>query len=72
MESNLIVIDLDYHGDSATPEDDLIALESKLGKLPKYTLTQKTASGKGRHLIYSAKGITRPVGILSNSIDIMV
>ncbi len=70
MESNLIVIDLDYHGDNATPEDDLIALELKLGKLPRYTLTQKTASGKGRHLIYSAKGITRPSGVLSDSIDI--
>ena len=38
-------------------------------ELPK-TLTQATASGNGRHLIYSAKGITNPRGKIGQFCDV--
>ena len=68
--SGLIAVDLDYHCENATPEEDLKNLEAELGsKLPR-TLTQSTASGKGKHLIFSAKGITNPIGRIGKFIDV--
>lgn len=68
--SGLIALDLDYHDEDATPEKDLENLEIELNsKLPK-TLTQSTASGRGRHLIYSAKGITKPTGKIGRFCDV--
>lgn len=68
--SGLIALDLDYHCENATPEEDLQKLEQDLGaKLPK-TLTQSTASGNGKHLIFSAKGITNPIGRIGKFIDV--
>lgn len=68
-QSNVLVLDLDYHDKNATPVEDLKALEDKLGKLPK-TLTQASASGNGRHLIFSSKGITtKPLPKIGNYID---
>lgn len=68
-QSNVLVLDLDYHDKNATPVEDLKALEEKLGKLPK-TLTQASASGNGRHLIFSSKGITtKPLPKIGNYID---
>lgn len=67
--SNVIVIDLDCHKDEDTPEQDLQPLEAKLGKLPR-TLTQSTARGNGKHLIFSSKGIVKPIGGIGNYIDI--
>ena len=61
--SGLIVLDLDFHKEGVDSIKEIEELESKLGKLPK-TLTQKTASGKGRHLLFGAKGITNPKGSL--------
>ncbi|CCY63917.1 uncharacterized protein BN819_01965 [Clostridium sp. CAG:967] len=69
-KSGVIVIDIDYHDEKSTAMDDLKALEVKLGaKLPR-TLTQSTASGNGRHLIYSAKGITAPCGKIGQFCDV--
>lgn len=67
--SGLIALDLDYHDENSTADEDLKQLEEKLGKLPK-TLTQSTATGKGKHLIFSAKGITRPIGRIGRFIDV--
>lgn len=68
--SGLIALDLDYHCENATPEKDLQKLEQELGvKLPK-TLAQSTASGNGKHLIYSAKGIINPIGRIGNFCDV--
>lgn len=69
-KSRVIVIDIDYHDEKSTAMDDLKALEVELGvKLPR-TLTQSTASGNGRHLIYSAKGITAPCGKIGQFCDV--
>ena len=67
--SGLIVLDLDFHKEDSNPIKEIEELESKLGKLPR-TLTQKTASRKGCHLLFWAKGITNPKGKLSPNIDI--
>ncbi len=68
--SGLIAFDLDYHEEHATPEKDLENLEIKLNsKLPK-TLTQSTASGQGKHFIYSAKGVTKPIGKIGRFCDV--
>lgn len=67
--SGLIVLDLDFHKEGADSIKEIEELEAKLGKLPR-TLTQKTASGKGRHLLFWAKGITNPKGKLSPNCDI--
>lgn len=69
-KSGIIVIDVDYHCENSTAMEDLKQLEIKLGaKLP-LTLTQSTASGKGRHLIYSAKGISNPRGKIGQFCDL--
>jgi len=69
-KSGVVVIDIDYHDKDSTALEDLQALEIKLGaKLPR-TLTQSTASGSGRHLIYSAKGITNPIGKIGKFCDL--
>lgn len=67
--SNLIVFDFDFHSDDSDPVKEFEELENKLGKAP-YTLKQKSASGKGWHLVYRAKGIINPIGKLSANIDI--
>lgn len=68
--SGLMAFDLDYHDDNATPEADLESLEAELNsKLPR-TLAQSTASGNGKHLIYSAKGITNPRGKIGKFCDV--
>lgn len=67
--SGLIAFDIDYHNPDSNAEGELKALENTLGVLPK-TLTQTTASGKGKHLIFSAKGVNSPKGKLSKNIDI--
>ena len=67
--SNLIVIDCDV--DEAKGYNGLQVLaekENELGQLPK-TLTQKTPRG-GKHFIFSAKGITNPIGKIGKDIDI--
>ncbi|MBP3820081.1 bifunctional DNA primase/polymerase [bacterium] len=69
-KSNLIVFDLDYHVEDAIPEEALIDLEFKLGELPTNTLTQRTATGKGTHMIFSAKGITKPIAKIGDFIDV--
>lgn len=67
--SGLIAFDLDHHDDNATPEADLESLEAELNsKLPR-TLTQSTASGNGKHLIFSAKGVTTPRGKIGKFCD---
>lgn len=69
-KSHIVVIDIDYHDENSTAMEDLQNLEEELGaKLPK-TLTQSTASGNGRHLIYSSKGITNPRGKIGKFCDI--
>ena len=69
-KSGILVIDIDYHDETSTAMEDLQKLENELGvKLPK-TLTQATASGNGRHLIYSAKGITNPRGKIGQFCDV--
>lgn len=69
-KSGVIVIDIDYHDENSTAMEDLQALEVKLGaKLPR-TLTQSTASGNGKHLIYSSKGITSPRGKIGKYCDV--
>ena len=68
--SGLIAFDLDHHDDNATPEADLESLEAELNsKLPR-TLTQSTASGNGKHLIFSAKGVTTPRGKIGKFCDV--
>lgn len=68
--SGIIVIDVDYHDENSTAMEDLQKLEDELGvKLPK-TLTQATASGKGRHFIFSDKGIVNPKGKIGKFCDI--
>ena len=67
--SGLIVLDLDYHNEGADPISEVKELESEHCKLP-ITLTQGTASRKGCHLLFWAKGITNPKGKLSPNIDI--
>ena len=67
--SGLIAIDLDYHNEDSTADEDLQALEKELEPLPK-TLTQATATGKGKHLIFSARGIGQPIGKIGKNIDI--
>lgn len=68
--SGVIVIDVDYHVENSTAMEDLQKLEKELGaKLPK-TLTQATASGKGRHFIFSDKGIISPKGKIGKYCDI--
>ena len=69
-KSGLIVIDVDYHNENSTAMDDLKELEVKLGAELPQTLTQATASGNGRHLIYSAKGITNPHGKIGQFCDV--
>lgn len=69
-KSGIIVIDVDYHDENSTAMADLKQLEIELGaELPR-TLTQSTASGNGRHLIYSSKGITNPRGKIGKFCDI--
>lgn len=69
-KSGIVVIDVDYHDEKSTAMDDLKQLEVELeAKLPR-TLTQSTASGNGRHLIYSAKGITNPRGKIGQFCDL--
>lgn len=69
-KSGIVVIDIDYHDEKSTAMDDLKQLEVELEvKLPR-TLTQSTASGNGRHLIYSAKGITNPRGKIGQFCDL--
>ena len=69
-KSNVVVIDIDYHDENSTAIEDLRVLEKELGaKLPR-TLTQTTASGNGRHLIYSSKGIVSPRGKIGKFCDI--
>ena len=68
-KSGLVAFDLDDHNPDSNAEEELKALENNLGQLPK-TLTQTTASGKGKHLIFSAKGVNSPKGKLSKNIDI--
>lgn len=68
--SGLIVIDVDYHNENSTAMDDLKELEVELGEELPQTLTQATASGNGRHLIYSAKGITNPRGKIGQFCDV--
>lgn len=69
-KSNVVVIDVDYHDKNSTASEDLHALENELGvKLPR-TLTQTTASGNGRHLIYSSKGIVSPRGKIGMYCDV--
>ncbi len=69
-KSGVVVIDIDYHDEKSTAMEDLKALEVELGaKLPR-TLTQSTASGNGKHLIYSSKGITSPKGKIGKYCDI--
>lgn len=69
-KSGIVVIDVDYHDEKSTAMDDLKQLEVELGaKLPR-TLIQSTASGNGRHLIYSAKGITNPRGKIGQFCDL--
>ena len=68
-KSGILVIDIDFHDEKSTAMDDLKQLEVELGaKLPR-TLTQATATGQGRHLIYSAKGITNPRGKIGKFCD---
>lgn len=68
--SGVIVIDVDYHDKNSTAMEDLQKLEKELGvKLPK-TLTQATASGKGRHFIFSDKGIINAKGKIGKYCDI--
>lgn len=69
-KSGVIVIDVDYHNEKSTAMEDLKDLELKLGVELPYTLTQATASGNGRHLIYSAKGINNPRGKIGQFCDI--
>lgn len=69
-KSGIVVIDVDYHDENSTAMEDLKQLENELGaKLP-LTLTQSTASGNGRHLIYSSKGITNPRGKIGKYCDL--
>ena len=69
-KSNVVVIDIDYHDENSTASEDLHALEDELeAKLPR-TLTQTTASGNGRHLIYSSKGIVSPRGKIGMYCDV--
>ena len=69
-KSGVVVIDIDYHDEKSTAMEDLKALEVELGaKLPR-TLTQSTASGNGKHLIYSSKGIISPKGKIGKYCDI--
>lgn len=67
--SGLIAFDLDYHDENSTADEDLKLLEEKLGKLPK-TITQSTATGKGKHLIFLSKGITNPIGRIGHFCDV--
>ena len=68
--SNIIVLDLDYHDENSTVEEDLKKLEVELNsKLPR-TLIQSTASGNGKHLIFSANGITNPIGRIGKFCDV--
>ena len=69
-KSGVIVIDVDYHDENSTAMDDLKQLEIELGAQLPLTLTQATASGNGRHLIYSAKGIISPKGKIGKFCDI--
>lgn len=70
-KSGLIALDLDYHKNDSNAEEELKELEKQIGApLPSTTLTQTTASGKGKHLIFSSKGIVKPKGKLSENIDI--
>lgn len=69
-KSHIVVIDIDYYDKNSTAMEDLHNLEEEFGaKLPK-TLTQSTASGNGRHLIYSSKGITNPRGKIGKFCDV--
>lgn len=69
-KSRIVVIDVDYHDENSTAMEDLKQLENELGaKLP-LTLMQSTASGNGRHLIYSSKGITNPRGKIGKFCDL--
>ncbi|MBR1680445.1 bifunctional DNA primase/polymerase, partial [bacterium] len=67
--SNVVVLDLDYHDSNSTAIEDIRDLEKVLGVLP-LTLRQSTASGKGQHLIFSAKGITKPIGKIGKFCDV--
>ena len=68
--SNIIVLDLDYHDENSTAEEDLKNLEVELNsKLPR-TLMQSTASGNGKHLVFSSKGISNPIGKIGKFIDV--
>lgn len=69
-KSGIIVIDVDFHDENSTAMEDLKQLEVELGaKLP-CTLTQSTASGNGRHLIFSSKGVTNPRGKIGKYCDV--
>ena len=68
--SGVLAVDVDYHDENSTAMEDLHNLEEELGaKLPK-TLTQSTASGNGRHFIFSAKGVINPRGKIGKFCDI--
>lgn len=69
-KSNIIVFDLDYHNENSTAEEDLQKLQEELGSELPRTLTQSTASGKGKHLIFSNKGIINPIGKIGKDIDV--
>ncbi len=66
--SNLFALDLDYHDEKSSADKELKELETKLGPLP-LTLTQSTSTGKGKHLIFSSKGITSPHRNLSPNVE---
>ena len=68
--SNIIVLDLDYHDENSTAEEDLKKLEAELNSELPRTLTQSTASRNGKHLIFSANGITNPIGRIGKFIDV--
>lgn len=66
--SNLFTLDLDYHNEKSNADNELKELEAKLGPLP-LTLTQSTFTGNGKHLIFSANGITYPRRNLSLNVE---
>ena len=69
-KSGLIALDLDYHKNDSNAEEEIKELEVQLNSVLPRTLTQTTASGKGKHLIFSSRGIVNPRGQLSKNVDI--
>lgn len=68
--SGLIALDLDYHNQNANPAEELMMLEKQLKTELPSTLIQASASGNGRHFIFSSNGIVTPRGKLTPNIDI--